>query len=265
MWKKVDVDSDTQCSDCREHTKRSSRSAARTIDCGSTSRGLFFGIIALVAAVASLIIFFVFTATNWYNQEGTLLIHIYQIAVYLLMTVIAVVVLLKLRPLDHNSCKSTSLEDILIVICIIALLTKDLVGIITGILNLKLKGLLVLATSSAELIQSVVQMAAIVMGLKLCVPDVPELVDTNQRHKPGRECVTFLIVANIGLWVLSLFSHILSQGFERNLSIAGHVSWETVLNIVAPFVAFYHLFSASCLIDIWYNAYRMPRAPIVQV
>ena len=265
MWKKVDIDSDTQCSDCREHTKQSSRSATRTIDCGNTSRGLFLGIVALVAAIACLIIFFVFTANNYLDAKATLVIHIYQIATYLLMTVIAVVVLLKLRPLDHNSCKSTKLEDILTVICVLALLTYDLIGIISGILNLNhLKGLLVLATSAAELIQSVVQMAAIVMGLKLCIPDVPEATALH-RHKPGRECVTFLVIANISLWMLSLFNNVLSQDFDRNLPMIGPISWGIVLNIVSPFVMFYHLFSASCLVDIWYNAYRMPSAPIVQV
>lgn len=264
VWRKVDIDSDTQCAECKENTKRNSHSSTRTIDCGDTSRGLFLGILVLVAALGTLIAFFMLTTKDYYDERATLVTHIYHIALYLAMTVISVVVLLKLRTLDHNACRSTTLEDILVVICLLAVLSYDLCGILSGILNMTtMAGLLVLASSSAELIQSIVQMAAIVMGVKLCTPDGREPME--QMSKPGRECVTFLVVANISLWVLSVFSNIITQGYIVQISLVGQLPWSHIISIVNPVVMFYHLFSASCLTDIWYNAYRIQSAQVAHI
>lgn len=217
----------------------------------------------MVLSVTCLIVFFMLTtnALKGENSTATLIVDIFRISMYLLMTIISVVVILKLRSLDYNSCKSTSLEDILLVISIMALVTLDVIGIISGILYLNMmKGLMVLAISIVELIQSVVQIAAIVMGLKLCIPDVRELSD-----KPGREYVTFMIVANISLWIMSIFNDVINQGFEVQLMTLGQLSWNIITNTVSPAVAFYHLLSASCFIDIWYSAYRLPSTPVVEV
>lgn len=266
MWRLVDSDSDTQCSDCREHTKASHYSTTRTIDCSNTSVGLFLGIVTLLGAIAALIAFFMLTTSYYYDTRATLVIHNYQIAMYLCMAVVSVVVLLKLRSLDHNACQTTLLEDTLLVICVLALFTYDLIGIISGIFHIgNLKGLLVLATSIVELFQSVIQVAAIVMGLKLCIPDVVATQQPEQVNKPGRECVTFLVVANMSLWILSLFSDIINQGYDIQISMVGQFLWAVIAHVVSPFVIFYHLFSASCFVDIWYNAYRQPTSPVVEL
>lgn len=260
MWKQVDTDTDTQCSDCREHMKRANLSTTRTIDCGNTSRGLLTGILTLLGVISSLIAFFMLTTTDYKNLIATLFVQNYQIAMYLTMTVVAVVVLLKLRALDFNSCRSTIMEDMLLIICTAALFTYDIIGIIASLYSInKLKAILLLATSISRLLQSVIQMSAIMMGLKLCVPDIKGV--SPQNKKPGRECVTFLAAANISLWILSLFSNVTSQGFEIQLLMLGQAPWSVVSNVAGPFVTFYHLFSASCLIDIWYNAYRLPSPP----
>lgn len=222
------------------------------------------GIVTLLGAIAALIAFFMLTTNNYHDTRATLVIHNYQIAMYLLMAVIAVVVLLKLRSLDHNNCRLTMLEDTLFCICVLALFTIDLIGIISGICHINtLKGLLVLATSVVELFQSVIQIAAIVMGLKLCIPELPE--SHRQISKPGRECVTFLTVANMSLWILCLFSDVINQGYDIQISMVGQFLWTIVSHVMGPFVIFYHLFSASCFVDIWYNAYRQPSAPVAEL
>jgi len=266
MWRSVDLDSDTRCNECKEHSLEAKHNSHHTIDCGHTSRGLFLGILSLMAAIACLILFFFLTSENYYDTKATLLIHIYQIALYLTMTVLTVVALLKLRMLDHNDCKSSRLEDILLAVCATSILSHDIVGIVSGIIYInKLKGLLVLATSLTELVQSLAQMSVIVMSLKLCTPDY-HLPSTNSSvSKPGRECVTFLAVANIALWIISLFNVILSQGFNAQLLVIGSFSWEFIEVVLSPFVIFYYLFSASCFIGIWYNAYRTTNLSIVQV
>lgn len=257
MWKHVDSVNDTQCSDCKEHTNRANHSTTRTIDCGDTSRGLLTGLLTLLLAIACLIAFFMLTANNYKNLIATLIVHIYQLAMHLTMTVISVVILLKIRTLDHNSCRSTVMEDVLLLFCIMALFMYDLIGIIASLYSInKLKAILLLASSISRLLQSVIQMSTIIMGLKLCIPDIKGVLPQNA--KPGRECVTFLAAANVSLWILSLFSNVTSQGFEIQLLMLGQPMWSIVMNISGPLVTFYHLFSASCLIDIWYSAYRLP-------
>ncbi|KAF6033561.1 hypothetical protein EB796_008134 [Bugula neritina] len=135
-----------------------------TIDCGHTRRCLFLGIRSLKAAIACLIFLFFSSSENYYDTKATLLIHIYQIALYLTMTVLTVVALLKLRMLDHNDFKSSEKKDILPAVCATSILSHDIVVIVSGIIYInKLKGLLVLATCLTELVQSLAQMSVIVM------------------------------------------------------------------------------------------------------
>ena len=121
-----------------------------------------------------------------------------------------------------------------------------------------MKGLLLLATCTTQLIQSLIQMTAIVMGLKVCV-------NNSSRTKPARECVTFLTVANISLWLLSLFSDIVAQEYELQTLFIGQFWWQHFITIVDPILKFYYLFSASCLIKIWYTVYRIPLLPITYI
>lgn len=264
MWRQIDTDSDTQCSDCKEHTKRNHFSATRTIDCSSTSLGLLLGLLTVVGVVACLIAFFMITTNNYYDTKASIIIHNYKIAMYLIMTVVAVAVLLKVRTLDYNHCRLTMMEDILLGVCVTALLANDLIGIISGVMTVnRLKGLLLLATSLAELIECVIQMSAIVMGLKLCIPDMENSQQTASR--PGRQCVTYLAVANISLWILSIFNYVVGQRFEIQANFTGEFVWSIIISVVYPILSFYHIFSASCFIDIWYNAYRLPSSLTVDL
>ncbi|XP_067949609.1 proton channel OtopLc-like [Watersipora subatra] len=262
VWRNVGTNPDMTCSGCRDNIKADSPTETRTIDCGNTSCGLVFGILTLIAAIASLIAFFMLTANNFYDLRATLIISIFHTAIYLIMTVISVVVLLTLRILPFNYCRETLFEDILVNICFLALLTFDLLSIISGILDLSsMKGLLVLASSTAELIQSLVQVSAIHLGLRLSMPNGAEELVT----KPGRECVTFLAVTNVALWLLSIFSHLLSQDHLVQLSVIEEPLWSCLVNILSPITMLYHLSSAACFIDIWYKAYRIPLSNITHV
>ena len=95
-----------------------------------------------------------------------------------------------------------------------------------------------------QVIQVLVQTPFIADGLRRC-----SNTRVTRLHKPGRELITFLIVANVALWVAETF-------------LAGHrIHPDNLLSTVLghmtqPLTMFYRFHSSVCLVDIWQSAYQ---------
>ena len=74
--------------------------------------------------------------------------------------------------------------------------------------------------------------------------------------KPGRQIVTFLLFANITLWLLDTFMthNWLTQ--ELQFSFYGFLAWGIISRVSLPLLVFYRFHSAVVLIEIWKNTYR---------
>jgi len=76
---------------------------------------------------------------------------------------------------------------------------------------------------------------------------------------PGRGVITFLIVANVTVWICR-------TALVKAISIDTMVDYYTVLpwlllaNINLPLLLFYRFHSSFCLADIWHSAYTYPSA-----
>lgn len=74
--------------------------------------------------------------------------------------------------------------------------------------------------------------------------------------KPGRQVITFLLFANITLWILDTFmTHTrISQHFQ--FSFYGTLAWGIISRISVPLLILYRFHSAVILVEIWKNTYR---------
>ena len=91
----------------------------------------------------------------------------------------------------------------------------------------------------------------IIDGLRRC-SDSRE----NQDEKPGRQMVTFLILANIGMYLWETFE---ARGNGYNTArkcYYGDSFWTVVGHMTLPLCIFYRFHSAVALGDIWSSAYR---------
>ena len=76
---------------------------------------------------------------------------------------------------------------------------------------------------------------------------------------PGRGVITFLIVANVTVWICrtALVKAISSQTMIEYYTI---LPWLLLSNINLPLLLFYRFHSSFCLADIWHSAYTYPSA-----
>lgn len=74
--------------------------------------------------------------------------------------------------------------------------------------------------------------------------------------KPGRQIVTFLLFANITLWLLDTFMSHNWMTQELQFSFYGFLAWGIISRLALPLLVFYRFHSAVVLIEIWKNTYR---------
>ena len=77
-----------------------------------------------------------------------------------------------------------------------------------------------------------------------------------QQAKPGRQIITFMLFANITLWVLDTFMthRDITQGVQTQFF--GLLAWGIISRISLPLLIFYRFHSCVVLVEIWKNTYR---------
>ena len=102
-----------------------------------------------------------------------------------------------------------------------------------------------------QLLQVAVQTPMIIDGLRRC-SDSRE----NQTLKPGRNTLTFLIIANLALWLWDTME--LKTGGYATLrkDYYGEDFYTVVSHMTMPLVIFYRFHSSVAMVDIWSSAYR---------
>lgn len=78
----------------------------------------------------------------------------------------------------------------------------------------------------------------------------------NVTEKPGRSFVTFLLICNLGLWVVNTFMLKESYGFQLFSSYYGNLAWVIILNTTLPLAIYYRFHASVCLSEIWQHAYK---------
>ena len=91
----------------------------------------------------------------------------------------------------------------------------------------------------------------IVDGLRRC-----SCSRENQRRKPGRNLLTFLLIANLAIYFWDTFE-VKSYSYQENMkAFYGSNLWTVLSHITLPLVIFYRFHSSVALADIWSSAYK---------
>ena len=83
---------------------------------------------------------------------------------------------------------------------------------------------------------------------------------SQQIAKPGRQLITFLLFANITLWILDTFMTHNWVTQEIQLKFYGLLAWGVISRISLPLMIFYRFHSCVVLVEIWKNTYRTKEA-----
>ena len=112
--------------------------------------------------------------------------------------------------------------------------------------------LLVMMTSLAALVQGITQTIFILDAYKRSL-----FTKTQQRRKPGREIVTFLLVTNFAMWALTTMEKSRADAHPLQSEFYGVWQWAIITNISTPLAIFYRYHSTVCLCEIWKRCYKV--------
>ncbi|KAH9278503.1 hypothetical protein ECG_09072 [Echinococcus granulosus] len=82
-------------------------------------------------------------------------------------------------------------------------------------------------------------------------------------EKPGRTVITFLLILNLAMWMVTTFGLKHAEGYSIHRSHYSDIAWKIITHLSMPLIVFFRFHSTVCLADVWSNAYRIHKPTIV--
>ncbi|PNF22263.1 hypothetical protein B7P43_G02930, partial [Cryptotermes secundus] len=225
-----------------------------TVDCHSSHKGLCAGILVLVLTIISLVLFLVLHSEEEYVKLAVFEVSLCEICIYLLCILAVLVCMLRIRilPAETNRGHGMGLDNTLLVMsqagmyvyCIFSIIgfnyaeeTDVPAGVVIEILALTettAQTILVLDASSRR-----------------C------RTKADKKRKPGRQLITFLIVANAAMWMINTMQKGHAEYNPEHLKFFGVWPWTVITHISMPLAIFYRFHSTICLFEIWKASYKL--------
>lgn len=259
MWKKVRSVPSIERHRRNSHKPNPNKSAHHfSVDCSRAHRGMFAGIIVIVLTIICLIMYFVMYDEKGYEQMAIREVTIVEILLYSLTTSAVIAAVLKMRDLkfqqkgnDHHA-DSVTLDCTLLVLAQTGVYVYGMFSIMGSYFTLDADhGIDGLVSEVMGLVQTSVQTLFI---LNACWRKCRGA--EQQRLKPGREIVTFLLVANMSMWFINTMIKGRAGFRPTHLNLYGIWAWTVITHVSMPLAIFYRFHSTICLFDIWKSAYK---------
>ncbi|CAH1390023.1 unnamed protein product [Nezara viridula] len=223
------------------------------MDCVGASKGLFLGLLLLVGSLICLILFFVLI----HNPIHSLLaIYLADVSHCILMalSILAIIIgFIRVQGLKFKGEEQSDLNDILLRVSAFGLFVYSVFSIIAGSLAALTSepNLLVMITGILSIVQVVLQLLFIADVSRRRV-HLPE----HDRSKPGRQIVTFLLIANVTMWIIYTFETQKVVANPVQLEFYGFLAWSMVQRVTLPLCIFHRFHSAVTLAEIWKTSYK---------
>ncbi|XP_076344781.1 proton channel OtopLc-like isoform X2 [Tachypleus tridentatus] len=223
-----------------------------TVDCTNANKGLFTGIIVLVLAIISLILFFVLINKEWYKNLAVMEAHVFELALYILTSIAVVVAIIQVKELKYNPYRNIELDNILLIVAQSGLYVFTMFSIIGGHFTMDQNTVLVLLTAIACLIQATLQTIFILEASRRYCRNSDQM-----ERKPGREMVTFLLVCNFAMWSINTLETRRGDSNPVQMHFYGFWAWTIITHVTTPLTIFFRFHSTVCLCDIWKRSYKV--------
>ncbi|XP_042873665.1 proton channel OtopLc-like isoform X1 [Penaeus japonicus] len=232
--------------------KRGVRKGYWKVDCRSASKGLFLGLLCLVGGIVILIMFFVMKNEDDFQDTMFWISNATQMIILGLAVISTIIGFLQIPKLSVSTSKPLDLDRLLLSTTILGVYLFAVFGMIVGGINYTdSQSLATFCVHALLLVQVSLQgMLVAEASRRTCTSRYQMLT------KPGRQVITFLLFANITLWILDTFmTHTrISQHFQ--FSFYGTLAWGIISRISVPLLILYRFHSAVILVEIWKNTYR---------
>ncbi|KAL6724690.1 hypothetical protein Aduo_019554 [Ancylostoma duodenale] len=245
QWKSIGHDSGHHHSDEKQKRKQKMR-----IDCSSSSAGLFTGIIFLIAAFVSMGVYTVFDELR-NSKRAQLVFGIGDLCMFCMTLVACLFGLWRMRALQYRlHAHGEVIDEILLIIGLVGEIVYCVIGLDIFVTNRRTqtdRSLLPAFVFVVRLVQVLVQAAFILITSRLrCLS--PYAI----KYKPGKQIITFLLVANATLFVFHTY-----EGMKSSFGMTeyGGTTYTNLIYAVAPLLVFYRFHSSACLAEIWKHTY----------
>ncbi|CAH1174254.1 unnamed protein product [Phaedon cochleariae] len=231
-----------------------------TIDCSNSHKGLFAGIMVIVLTIISLIMFFVLTNNNTKSEQIAIFeVNIVELILYVVTTSAVLIAILKLRNLkydrkiDHEGNNTgIGLDCTLLVVAQTGMFIYCMFSIIGCYFSKEPNSQIELATEIVSFVQTCVQTIFVLDGWWRRCKNI------NQGQiQPGRQMITFLIVANMAMWTINSLEKNRAEFRPGHLEFYGRWGWTIITHVSMPLAIFYRFHSTICLFEIWKTAYKI--------
>lgn len=235
------------------HSEDSLPKERSNVDCSSSSRGLFLGIIIFVAGVIILITFFVLVRTEEFMNTAVRLDHLGDVAIFVITTISLILAFHRTHGLRYpDQDEGPGFEDALLVISVLGVYILCVTNIIAGVLtDVEHYGHLIILSNCLRCVQASVQTLYLLNTMRKRVWKREQ-----EETKTGREFVTFLLICNFALWGMNIFAVQRSEANPVQASFYGNVAWNIITHVSVPFAIFYRFHSTVCLANIWKHAWK---------
>ncbi|VDN50582.1 unnamed protein product [Dracunculus medinensis] len=223
------------------------------IDCSKTSTGLFLGLLHLTMTLTSLAISSLYT-TRGLDERASNIFAVTNI-VQRGSSCSTENQFSDMKWMISTKIFQESLDSILLSLGLIGQMIFFMAGIVGIAATNKWNSisLLLLFKHSTGLVQVGTQGSLIFIACKLRINDEPQ----SKREQPGKQTITFLLVANIGIFLMNFFEDG-SAGFSKDvISFYGKTNWIYLVRSFEPLIIFYRFHSSVCLAEIWKSAYSI--------
>ncbi|XP_067134851.1 proton channel OtopLc-like [Centruroides vittatus] len=223
------------------------------VNCAGSSKGLFLGLLLLVTAIIFLIVFFVLIHHEKHKLLAVYLSELSHISL-MILTIIAIIIgFFRIKLLRFHSECTDHQRDILLRVAAFGLYAYSMFGIIAGTFSSKsyTPNVLVLVTSCLTILQ--VAMQSFFLADVTCrTSSLPE----HDRAKPGRQIVTFLMIANLIMWIIYTFEMQKVEASPVQMEFFGFLAWTVIVRITLPLSIFYRFHSFITFAEVWKNSYK---------
>ncbi|XP_068627746.1 proton channel OtopLc-like [Battus philenor] len=227
-----------------------------SVDCSHAHRGLFAGILLIVITIISLIMFFVLAHNPMTINDAIFQVNICELVLYTLTLIACAAALKQMRVLPYKRK------------------TQAVLGLDTSLLILAQSGMFVYCMFSLigshhtmydDNSSGIVGFFSEFLSLNQTILQSLFILDAwwrrsstseQRRNKPGRQLVTFLLVANMAMWVINTLEKNRAEFRPAHLAFYGPWAWTIITHVSMPLAIFYRFHSTICLFEIWKNSFK---------
>lgn len=264
MWKNI-RNHDATTKGHRKITHQNKSAYHFSVDCSRAHRGMFAGILIIVLTIISLIMFYVLNAVPAYYNKATLEVTVTEIIVYVITASAVLLAYFKMRDLRFVQHPGMPLDCTLLLLAQSGVFIYSIFSIIGSSFSIRLEsdetgygGSEAIVAEVFCLLQTCGQTMFILNAWYRRCKSARQT-----RTKPGRETITFLLVANMALWFINTLVKNQAMFRPTHLRFFGAWAWTIITHVSMPLAIFYRFHSTICLFEIWKTTYKVRHEPSV--